>query len=474
MSASPDNSSAFIARSREALADATLQGALAKARPGFVHKRRSAIEQVSNFDALRDKARDVRQRALRDLDIYLAIFEKRVNDAGGQVHWASSTADLRRIVIDIARAAGARTATKGKSMVGEEAELNRALEKAGIQPVETDLGEYILQLADEAPSHIVAPALHKTRGQISELFYRDHALGERSLESVKDIVDEARQVIRQHYIEADIGITGANILIADTGTCVLCTNEGNGDLTASLPDTHIVTTSLDKVVASWDDASAILRVLARSATGQPITTYTTFYGPRQAGDLDGPANFHVVLLDNGRSQLLGSEFQEMLQCIKCGACMNHCPVYQAVGGHSYHSVYPGPMGSILTPLLRGEPGDSSLAEASTFCGRCQEVCPVRIPLPDLLRKIRDRKQRQHPRNLAATGVKAFMWLARRPRLYRRLTSAATRLLRAAAGSRPRWHSLPGLGRWTQHRDFPVPGGKTFQQQWYELKERGDD
>lgn len=461
----------FISRSREALDNTTLQSALAKARPGFVRKRRSAIEQVSNFDDLRTKAQAVRQRSLKDLDVYLAVFEQRLTDAGGTVHWAETTEDLRRIVIDIAHQASAKTASKGKSMIGEEAELNQALESAGITPIETDLGEYILQLAEEPPSHIVAPALHKTRKQITDLFYRDHDLGERTLESVKDIVDEARQVIRNRFVDADIGITGANVLIAETGTVVLCTNEGNGDLTASLPNTHIVTTSIDKVVASWSDASAILRVLARSATGQSITTYTSFYGPKQPDDKDGPENFHVVLLDNGRSKLIGSEFQEMLQCIKCGACMNHCPVYQAVGGHSYNSVYPGPMGSILTPLLRGEPGDSGLADASTFCGRCQDVCPVRIPLPDLLRKIRNKKSRDEANLSTNLLIKMYMWLANRPRLYRRLTSLATWAAAKLPFGKGRWRSVPGLKPWTKHRDLAKPQGKSFQQQWYEVKDK---
>lgn len=459
---SPGNG--FIARSREAIEDATLQSAMAKARPGFVRKRQDAIAKVANFRELTEKAREVRQRSLKDLDIYLGIFERRVTAAGGHVHWAETTADLRRIVLDIAKDSGAKTATKGKSMIAEEADLNHALEQAGIIPRETDLGEYILQLAKEPPSHIVAPALHKTRGQITDLFFQEHDLGNRKLESVKDIVDEARQVIRNHYIQADIGITGANILIADTGTAVLCTNEGNGDLTASLPRTHIVTTSIEKVVATWDDASALLRVLARSATGQAITTYTTFYGPKQPSDSDGPDNFHVVLLDNRRSQLLGSEFQEMLQCIKCGACMNHCPVYQSVGGHSYDSVYPGPMGSVLTPLLRGNSEDYTLPNASTFCGRCEEVCPVRIPLPTLLRKLRHKSVTEKGAGRSGMLIKIYMLLASHPRIYRLCTSPLMLFLSLVSrkGLLP---SLPGLRSWQRNKDLPAPEGRSFQQQW---------
>jgi L-lactate dehydrogenase complex protein LldF len=455
----------FIARSRKAIADPVLQAAMAKARPGFVLKRHNAIAQVSNFEALRIKAQEVRQRSLKDLDVYLAIFENRVTAAGGRVHWAATTEDLRKIVVAIAKTADAKTATKGKSMIAEEADLNNALEQAGIIPRETDLGEYILQLAKEPPSHIVAPALHKTRKQVTDLFQASHPLGSRPLESVKDIVDEARQMIRQHYLDADIGITGANILIADTGTAVLCTNEGNGDLTASLPKTHIITTSIDKVVPSWEDASAILRVLARSATGQSITTYTSFYSPRRSRDLDGAEQFHVVLLDNGRSTLLASEFEEMLQCIKCGACLNHCPVYQAVGGHSYHSVYPGPMGAVLTPLLRGNSEDVELANASTFCGRCEDVCPVKIPLPKLLRKLRHKSIAKGNKNLAYWLIKGFITLARHPRAYRRTTSTITAVVKTVFSKKGNLRKLPGLGAWLRKKDLAAPQGKSFQQQW---------
>lgn len=465
-----DAATDFIARSREAIVDSTLQSALEKARPGFVRKRQDAIAQVANFRELKEKAREVRQRSLQDLDIYLAIFERRVTAAGGHVHWAETTEDLRRIVLGIATAAGAKTVTKGKSMIAEEADLNHALEQAEITPRETDLGEYILQLAREPPSHIVAPALHKTRRQITDLFFQEHKLGDRELESVKDIVDEARQVIRNHYIEADVGITGANILIADTGTVVLCTNEGNGDLTASLPNTHIVTTSIEKVVATREDASALLRVLARSATGQPITTYTTFYGPKQQDDMDGPNHFHIVLLDNRRSRLLGSEFQEMLQCIKCGACMNHCPVYQTVGGHSYDSVYPGPMGSVLTPLLRGNPEDYTLPNASTFCGRCEEVCPVGIPLPALLRKLRQKSVAEGGNSWSGMLIKAYMFLAGYPRIYRLCTSPVTALL-SRIGRKGLLPPLPLLAPWQRKKDLPAPEGRSFQQQWQDKAER---
>jgi len=461
VSSGPQN---FIARSREALNNPLLQSALTKARSGFVGKRQNAIDNLDNFEAMKQKAQEVRQRNLQHLDIALEMFQRQVTRAGGHVHWASTPQDLQNIVVDIARKSGARSATKGKTMVGEEADLNNALIKAGIAPKETDLGEYILQLASEPPSHIVAPALHKTRAQIAQLFKSAHSSSETELDTVKKIVDEARRVIRKHFIEADIGITGANILIAESGTSVLCTNEGNGDLTASLPRAHIITTSIDKVVATWSDASAILRVLARSATGQSTTTYTSFYGPKQPDDLDGPDQFHVVLLDNGRSNLLKSEFQEMLQCIKCGACMNHCPVYQAVGGHSYQSVYPGPMGSVLTPLLRGQKDDFGLADASTFCGRCEDVCPVKIPLPDLLRKLRNQGVKRYGRGISGWATTFYMILAEYPRLYRALTNLA-RFCLSKWDHKGKLKRFPGFGRWQDSKAIPAPREPSFQHQW---------
>ncbi|MGL6161319.1 lactate utilization protein B [Microbulbifer sp.] len=457
----------FIYRAGDALADSQLQQALAKAGRGFVDKRSAAVARVPNFEAMRDRARAVRQKALQDLDIYLLHFEQKVTQAGGQVHWAETPAQMREIVLQLCAQHAAARVTKGKSMVGEEVYLNEALEEAGITPFETDLGEYILQLAKEPPSHIVAPALHKTRAQIQDLFLHHHPLGERDLSAVEAIVDEARQVIRDRFLSADIGITGANLLIAETGTVAIATNEGNGDLTATLPRAHIVTTTIDRVVPTWEDASAILRVLARSATGQPTTTYTSFFtGARGDTDKDGPEAFHVVLLDNRRSQLLGSEYQEMLHCIRCGACMNHCPVYQTVGGHTYDSVYPGPMGAVLTPLLRHREGDYQLPNASTFCGRCESVCPVRIPLPDLMRKLRIQEQReaQH-KGFGYWITRAFCALAASPRLYGALTSIGTRVAALQGARRGRFSRLPLLGGWTAHRDFPAPQGGSFQSQW---------
>lgn len=448
-------------RAQIAIADADLQVALNRLGSGLIEKRQQAANAVEDFELMRDQAREVRQRSLRDIDIYIRKFEAEVKAAGGTVHWAESTDQLREIVIKICEDSGAAAITKGKSMVSEEAHLNQALEEAGITPWETDLGEYIIQLAQEPPSHIVVPSFHKSRAQIAELFNQAHDFGERDLSEVKAIVDEARHVIRERFINADVGITGANMLIAESGSAVLCTNEGNGDLTARLPKTHIITTSFDRVVPTHADAAKIIRVLARNATGQAITSYTSYFSANRKDDLE-PQNFHVVLLDNNRSKILGSEFEEMLHCIRCGACMNHCPVFQSIGGHAYDSVYPGPMGAVLSPLLRGLPQDYELAQASTFCGRCEEVCPVRIPLPKLLRKLRDHEKDHEDKS--DPWLSAFTWLARRPRLYRWVINTASHVGHKLSRGRGRFTWLPFVGAWTNQRDLSAPEGGSAQTQ----------
>jgi L-lactate dehydrogenase complex protein LldF len=347
---------AFKENARKALADPVLQSALSIARPRFVDKRRKAKDRLPEFDALRDQARDIKNHTLAHIDLYLEAYEAKVKEQGGEVHWAATPDEARDIVVGLCRRLQAKTVTKGKSMISEEIDLNRALEQAGITPVETDLGEYIIQLRGERPSHIIAPAVHLTKSEIVADFRRvhTHLPPARDLSEISTIVGEARGILREKYVEADVGITGANYLIAETGTSIIVTNEGNGDLTQILPKAHIVVTSIEKLVPTLEDAATILRLLARSATGQEFSAYTTLStGPRRSGDPDGPGEYHVVLLDNGRSRMLGGEFQDMLRCIRCGACMNHCPVYMAVGGHAYGWVYPGPMGAVLTPSLIG-------------------------------------------------------------------------------------------------------------------------
>ncbi len=459
----------FMKRSKDALENSVLQSALNNLKTGFVESRRKCAEALPEFEALRDLGKEICDHSLANLDFYLRRYEEQVTASGGHVHWASTPEDACRIVTDICRNANARKVIRGKSMIGEEVGINDALEEAGFEAVETDLGEYILQLAKEPPSHIVAPAIHKSKDEISDLFHKHHSargLTERQTERCA-LVQEARQILREAFVTADVGITGANFLIADTGSNIIVTNEGNGDLTCTLPKVHIVTAAIDKVIPSVDDAMVLLRLLGRSATGQEITAYTTFTtGPKRREDVDGPEEYHVVLVDNGRSTMLGNEFRDMLRCIRCGACMNHCPVYGSIGGHAYGWVYPGPMGSVLTPMMVGLDEAGNLPNACTLNGHCQEVCPVRIPLPKLLRAHRTH---QHEQKLNSSvfryGLGVWAFFASHPKIYH----FGTRIVMAVMGALGRrkgvFRYMPFAGGWTQVRDLPAPQGKTFQAAW---------
>jgi len=459
----------FKANSRIAIADPQLKEALAKVEVNFIERRRVAADNLPEFEALRDRAVEIKNHVLGHLDHYLERYEQRVIEQGGQVHWCSTPEDARRKVLELCRSVGARTVTKGKTMIAEEIELNRFLEREGVQPIETDLGEYIIQLADEPPSHIIAPAVHKTKDQVSDLFLRHHGPLGKSVRQTEPVamIAEAREILRQKFLDADVGITGANFLIAETGSSVIVTNEGNGDLTQTLPKMHIVLASLEKIVPTLEDAQTCLRILARSATGQEYSAYTTFStGPRRANDADGPAQYHVILLDNGRSGLLGTEFQDILRCIRCGACMNHCPVYAAVGGHAYGSVYPGPMGAVLSPAFLGLHEAKDLPNASTFCGRCESVCPMRIPLPKLMRHWREKAfDNGLPPATERFGLAVWGWFAQHPALYRLGAGLAARLLGWLGRSRGRFSQLPLAGGWTAARDLPAPQGRSFQSLW---------
>ena len=354
-------------------------------------------------------------------------------------------------------------------MISEEIGLNQALETAGIEAVETDLGEYIIQLRGETPSHIIAPAIHVTKRDVEQDFRKAHRdlPPNRDLSQPEQLLGEARAVLRAKFFAADVGITGANFLIAETGTSVIVTNEGNGDLTQILPGTHIVIASIEKIVPTLEDAAQLLRVLARSATGQDAAVYTTFStGPRRPDDPDGPSDYHVVILDNGRSSMLGGEFEDMLRCIRCGACMNHCPVYQAVGGHAYGWVYPGPMGAVLTPSLIGVAEGGQLPNASTFCGRCEEVCPVRIPLPRMMRRWREREfERALSPAPVRYGLGFWAFFARRPALYRFATGLFVKALHLLGRGKGRFARAPLASGWTKYRDLAAPESSTFQSRW---------
>jgi len=467
----------FIRNAARALTDAQLQKALGKVPGGFIQRRAEARARLPEFEALRDVARTIKNHTLAHLDLYLEAYEAKVIAAGGHVHYARTPADARAIIEDICRAADAKLVTKGKSMVSEEIGLNPHLEAVGLEVVETDLGEYIIQLRHETPSHIIAPAIHLNKDQVEADFRRVHTglPPGRKLDEPEELVAEARQILRAKFQAADVGITGANFLIAETGSSIIVTNEGNGDLTQTLPKVHIVLATIEKLVPTLEDVATLLRLLARSATGQEISTYTTFStGPRRPEDPDGPAAYHVVLLDNGRSELLGTDFAEVLRCIRCGACMNHCPVYHAVGGHAYGWVYPGPIGAVLTPSLIGIGKSAALPNASTFCGRCEAVCPMKIPLPGLMRKWREQDFDAGGAPIGyRLALKAWAFAARNPALYHLGARLAVGALKLLAGGKSTLTWLPLGGGWTRHRDFAAPQGKTFQQQWADHAERGE-
>ncbi len=459
----------FIERSRTGLEDTELQKSLTRFQTGFSSKRADAVARLPEFEDLRDAAVEIKNHTLKNLDFYLEYFADQVEAKGGYVHWCEKPEDARQTILEICKEVNARTVTKSKSMIGEEIGLNSFLEENKIEPIETDLGEYIVQLAEEYPSHIIAPAVHKTKDQVADLFYSHHKNkgAKRRLEGVDELVDEARQMLRQKFLSADVGITGANFLVSETGTTAIVTNEGNGDLTQILPKTHVVLATLEKVVPTLNDMSTILRILARSATGQEFSAYTTLStGPKREGDLDGPENFHVILLDNGRSRLLGSEYRDILRCIKCGACMNHCPVYGTIGGHAYGWVYPGPVGAVLTPNLIGLDAARHLPNASTFCGRCEEVCPMRIPLPNLMRKLRrDEFNTKLSPARFRWGLKVWAWLACRPIIYKTIIKMGITLLRRFSFSKGKLSYFPLAQGWTSSRDIPVPESQSFQSLW---------
>jgi L-lactate dehydrogenase complex protein LldF len=464
----------FKSAARAALHDESLKPALARLKTHFAIGRRLAVARFGDFENMREAGKAIRDHAVTNLDALLETFESAVVARGGHVHWARNAAEARGAILGILRDAGATSVTKGKSMVSEEIELNPFLEANGIKPVETDLGEYIIQLRNEPPSHIIAPAFHLSKEQVADTFRAAHTTldANRPLTERNALVAEARRVLRAQFESADAGITGANFLAAEEGAAIIVTNEGNGDLTRLLPKTHIVLTGIEKVVRDLTDVSILLRLLTRSATGQHISSYVTVMTAPLGRAGDGPKNFHVVLVDNGRSKLIGTEAQDVLRCIRCSACLNHCPIYGAIGGHAYGATYSGPIGAALNPGMLGIARASDHPNASTFCGRCAEVCPVKIPLPKIMRHWRAREYAEglQPR-AAVMGLAFWAFAAKRPRLYRFGASSAARLLKLIAGRRGAVASLPLMKGWFLAREFPAPHGRTFQELWKAQHER---
>lgn len=369
---------------------ASIPAAVQQATDRFVGGRAARVAELSHWEELRQIGSDIRSHTIEHIDVYLMQLEEKVKAAGGHIHWAETAQDANRIVLKIAREHSVKTAVKSKSMATEEIGLNHALEQAGIQAVETDLGEYIIQLAGTGPSHIIVPAIHLKKEEIAAIF--SEKLDINAPTDPIELARIAREVLREKFLTAEMGISGGNFLIAETGTLVMVTNEGNGRMCTTMPDLHVAVVGIDKVIPDWESLTVFLKLLARSATGQKLSTYTQFItGPRRADGEFGPKEFHLVLLDNGRSKVLKDPVgREVFKCIRCGACANVCPVYKNVGGFAYGSFISGPIGAILTPQILGTQAARELPYASTLCGACADVCPVKIPIPTILRHLRRR------------------------------------------------------------------------------------
>src|SRR5438128_7730057 len=456
-------------RASNALRDRFLHEALDIATTKFIALRREAFGDFPQGEALRDRARAIKEATLQRLDAHLETLVANIERLGSHVHFTTTAEEAREIVLDIARRTGARMAVKSKAMATEEIHLNDALEAIGVTPVETDLGEYIIQLAHERPSHIIAPAIHKTKGQVAELFSRE--LKRPGLPADPEVLTKiAREELREKFLTADLGITGANFAVADTGTVVLVTNEGNGRMVTSLPRVHVAVMGVEKIIPSMTDLAVFLAILAKSATGQKLSVYTTLVqGPRRPGELEGPDEFHLVLLDNGRIAQIAGTLRESLYCLRCGACLNVCPVYRQIGGHAYGYTYPGPIGILLTAMLNGPGSVKELAHASSLCGACADACPVRIDIPRMLIELR----RQVDEKRIAPWIErvvfeSFGWLLARPLLYG-LAGRIARVLQRPFVRDGAIRSLPLFGDWTRTRDLPAVASRTFRERWNELE-----
>ncbi len=462
----------FEERASGALRNLPLRQALEIATDRFMAQRASAVRDLPDAEALRQRARAIKEEVLTRLDDYLFQLADSVRKRGGVVHWARDGSEAREIIIGLARERGIRSIVKSKSMVTEEIELNEALEAAGIRPVETDLGEWIIQLAGERPSHIIAPAIHKSRREVAELFSR--RVGRPLAPDIELLTATAREQLRQEFLQADMGISGVNFAIAETGTLVLVTNEGNGRMVTGVPPVHLAIMGIEKIIPTLDDLMVFLKILARSATGQKASSYVSLI--TGVGGDGGPGRLrelHLVILDNGRSRALSGPLREALYCIRCGACLNVCPVYRQVGGHAYGATYPGPIGIVLTSMLRGPGGSQELAAASSLCGACQQACPLRIDIPHMLLELR--REALTDKQVSG-GERAAYWLMaailRHYALYR-LVARVGRVLQRPFVKGDRIDRLPfPLSRWTTTRDFPPLSPRTFRDRWQTLSGNG--
>jgi len=460
----------FRTRVHSALADRGLRQSMQNLGQRMEKVRRQRWDEAQDIQQARRQARAARLDALRNLPELLELLAHRVTARGGHVYWAEDAGAANAYILDVARRHGVQRVVKSKSMTTEEIGLNATLEAAGLQVLETDLGEYILQLAGQPPAHIVAPAVHMRVADISRLF--QEKLGIPETYDINLLTGAARSRIRRQFLQADMGITGANFAVAETGTLAMITNEGNGRFVNSLPPLHVAVVGVEKIVRNLEDLVLFLQLLPRSATGQVMTSYVSLYnGPALPDDADGPREFHLVLLDNGRSRLLADGYGEILTCIRCGACMNTCPVYQTIGGQAYGWVYPGPMGSVLTPLLQSEKS-SDLPFASTLCGACRDACPVMIDLPRLLLRLRSERAAAHRSLLEQVGFHFWADMTRAPgrfRSARKMGRVASLLL--GQGKALSWLPWP-FNRWTKSRRFPPVAAESFSRRW--AREHGNE
>lgn len=466
----------FEKDSNIAIQNKGLKKALVNVTNQFRSRRNKASSEVKNWESLRSATREIKKETIANLDTYLLMLEESINRAGGKVHWAEDADEASRIIVNIAKQGDVKSVVKSKSMATEEIELNDNFEKAGIKVVETDLGEYIIQIAGEHPSHIIAPAIHKTKNDISKLFSEKFDIP--YYDKPEDLAKFAREKLRNEFLNADMGVSGANFAVAETGTIVVVENEGNARLTTTVPKIHVALVGIEKLIPRYEDLSLFLTVLARSATGQKSSTYVSFItGPKKNTDIDGPEEFHLVLLDNGRSRILASEeTRESLYCIRCGACLNNCPVYRQVGGHAYGWAYSGPIGAIITPQLMGIDKAPELPFASSLCGACHDVCPVKINFPKVLLELRKRvvqsKNRAGRAFLEKMSIKLWRFTVESEGMYKMTNKLSYYLQLPWRDSNGKLNSLPyPFSRWTEQRDFPSVAKKSFRERWKEAKDK---
>lgn len=452
-----------------------MRGAVSKAQQTIQTRKNNVTEAMGNWEEWRSHGEEIRQHVLENLDYYLYELSEQVAKRGGHVFFAKTAEEASAYIEQVAVDKKVKKVVKAKSMVTEEISLNKKLEEAGCEVIETDLGEYILQVDDhDPPSHIVVPALHKNKEQIRDVFTKK--LNYTNTEKPEELAWHARQVLRNEYLTADMGITGCNFAVAETGSITLVTNEGNADLVAALPKTQVVVMGMERIVPTFSEMEVLVGMLTRSAVGQKLTSYvTTLTGPREDGDVDGPEDFHLVIVDNGRSDILGGEFQSVLQCIRCAACVNVCPVYRHVGGHSYGSIYSGPIGAVLSPLLGGYEEYKELPYASTLCGACTDACPVKIPLHELLHKHRQvivEKEGKAPISEKMI-FKAFGIGAASPMLYNIGSKMAPAVTKPLAKGDKITKGVGMLKEWTNIRDLPAPNKERFRD-WFKNRENGEE